>query len=64
MRLLLSMPGGSEWLIIILFLLIFVIVIPILAIVYYARAKQLKRDLENLSDERNDLLKRLLDKTS
>jgi uncharacterized membrane protein HdeD (DUF308 family) len=51
---LLSMPGGSEW-IIILLLGLLLIISPILAIVYYSRAKNLKK-------ENKELLEKLLNK--
>lgn len=58
MKLFLSMPGQSEFLIII----IFVLLIPILAILFYSRSKELKKQLEQLTIEKNELLKKLLDK--
>jgi len=51
---LLSMPGGSEWILIILFL-VFLIICPVLAIVYYLQAKRLRQ-------ENKELLTRLLDR--
>ena len=51
---LLSMPGGSEWIFIILLGLL-LIICPILAIVYYSEAKRLRR-------ENKELLMRLIDK--
>ena len=62
MKLFLSMPGQSEFLIIIIFVIIFVLLIPILAIVFYSRSKELKKQLEQLAIEKNELLKKLLDK--
>ncbi len=49
-----SLPGGGEW-IIILLIIVSLIVSPILAIVYYSQAKRLR--IEN-----KELLERLLDK--
>ncbi|WP_462254124.1 hypothetical protein [Ferruginibacter sp.] len=54
--LLFSMPGGGE-LIVLLFLGIFVIVSPILTIVYYSQAKRLRR-------ENKELVEKLLDRKS
>ena len=62
MKLFLSMPGQSEFLIIIIFVIIFVLLIPILAIVFYSRSKELKKQIEQLTIEKNELLKKLLDK--
>ena len=59
----LSMPGGSEWLIVLVGIM-FVIVMPILAIIYYFKYKQLQKEFDKVSAERKDLLKRLLDKSS
>jgi heme/copper-type cytochrome/quinol oxidase subunit 2 len=49
-----SLPGGGEWLMI-LFTLIFVIVAPVLAIIYYSEAKRLRR-------ENKELLEKLIEK--
>ena len=57
----LSLPGGTEWLFIIAAFL-FIITVPVMAIVYYSKYKQVKRELEKISGERDDLLRRLLDK--
>lgn len=51
---LLSMPGGSEWIIIIL-VLAFIIACPVLAIVFYLQTKRLRQ-------ENKELLARLLNK--
>lgn len=51
---LLSMPGGSEWIMIILFL-VFLIVCPVLTIVFYLQVKRLRQ-------ENKELLTRLLDR--
>ncbi len=40
---LLSLPGGAEWIIIILFLAI-VFVCPVLAIVFYLQSKRLRKE--------------------
>jgi hypothetical protein len=44
------MPGGGEW-IVILFVMLFVLVSPVLAIVYYNEAKRLRRENKNLLDK-------------
>jgi hypothetical protein len=49
-----SLPGGGEWLIII-FGLFFVIIAPILAIIYYSEAKRLRK-------ENKELLEKLLER--
>ena len=51
---LLSMPGGSEWIMIILFLVL-LIVCPVLTIVFYLQVKRLRQ-------ENKELLTRLLDR--
>jgi len=50
--LLLSMPGGSEWLLILIFFA-FVIVCPVLAIVYYMEAKRLRQENKMLREKLN-----------
>lgn len=60
MPLLFSMPGASEWIFIILILLVFLIT-PILAIVYYLRSKDLDKQLQVVTKERNELLEKLLE---
>ena len=62
MTLLLSMPGGSEWVIIGFFIIVFVILFPILTIVFYTKTRQLNKQLSELKEEKNILLKRLLEK--
>jgi hypothetical protein len=47
---LLSLPGGAEWLFII-FLLVFLIICPVLAIVYFLQAKSLKKENKVLLDK-------------
>jgi len=49
-----SLPGGGEWFIII-FGLFFMIVAPVLAIIYYSEAKRLRK-------ENKELLERLLER--
>ena len=60
---LLSMPGGSEWLLMGGLLLIN-LAFPILAILYFVKYRSLKKDMAKLSAERDDLLRRLLDKAA
>jgi len=47
----LSMPGGTEWIIIIA-ILTFLLLMPILAVIFYARSKVLKRQVEQLTQEK------------
>ncbi len=61
MILLFSMPGGSEWILVLLFLVL-ILIMPILAIVFYVRNKELNRQNKILTDEKNDLLKKLIDR--
>lgn len=56
MTLLLSMPGGGEFIIIIIVFLI--PAAPILAIVFYLQNKKLKKQVEQLNLEKEDLLRR------
>lgn len=51
MTVLASMPGGSEWIFVLLFLA-FVIAAPILAIVFYIKNKELKKEIEWLRREK------------
>ena len=55
--LLLSMPGGSEWLILMI-AIVFVIICPVLAIVYYMQAQGLKRENALLSKQIQQLQNR------
>jgi hypothetical protein len=61
MKLLLSMPGGSEWILLILVLSGFIL-IPILAIYYYSKSKRLLKELESMTREKEMLLAKLLEK--
>lgn len=56
-----SLPGGTEWLIIILFGLL-LIASPIAAIHYYSKSKSLKRENDSLKAERDKYLERLFEK--
>jgi preprotein translocase subunit YajC len=47
---LLSLPGGGEWIMIFLFF-IFVIVSPVLAIMYYMETKKLRKENKELLDK-------------
>jgi uncharacterized membrane protein len=51
-----SLPGGGEWLVI-LFGLLFLIISPVLAIVYYLEAKRLRK-------ENKELMERLMNQQS
>ena len=55
MNFLLSMPGDSEW-ILIIFFLFFLLLIPILLIVLYIRNRQLRRRIQELTIEKNNLV--------
>jgi ABC-type spermidine/putrescine transport system permease subunit II len=54
----LSMPGGSEWMILVLA----VLAGPILAIVYYSHNKELKKQIEILKQEKSELLSKISNK--
>lgn len=62
MTFLISLPGGTEWIILLLGLL-FLIVIPIMAISLYTRNKDLRRQIDALTTEKNTLLKKVLEKS-
>jgi len=49
---LLSMPGGSEWLIVVLYGL-FVLLFPIVSIIFYFQLQRLKRENRELRDMLN-----------
>ena len=57
--LLFGMPGASEWLVIII-AIIFFITMPILAIVFYLRIRELRKQISELTEEKNSLLEKLL----
>jgi hypothetical protein len=59
--LLIGMPGGSEWIFIIVALCA-ISIMPIVAIVFYMKNRELKRRLKEVTDEKNALVSRLLDK--
>jgi hypothetical protein len=59
----LSMPGGSEW-IIIIFVLLFLLAMPVLAIVFYLKSCDLRRQLDVVTREKNALLANLLQKNN
>lgn len=54
-----SLPGGSEWIFLILLGILF-LMMPVLAIVYYSKYKDQKRQVQQLTQEKNDLMNRLL----
>jgi hypothetical protein len=45
-----SLPGGGEWLMVI-FGLLFIIVAPVLAIIYYSEAKRLRKENKELVEK-------------
>ncbi len=61
MTLLLGMPGSSEWIFIIIALLT-LLIMPIVVIILYIKNRAVKRQVKILTDEKNSLLTRLLDK--
>lgn len=63
MTLLLSMPGGSEW-ILIFIVFSFLLIAPILAITFYSKNKKLSRDLDKVNQEKEILFNKLLEKTN
>ena len=52
MTLLFGMPGGAEWIFIILALFP-TLIIPILAIILYIKNRELKKQIKILTDEKN-----------
>lgn len=56
------MPGGSEWILILLFLCLG-IAVPVAAIYYYAKSKRLLSELQKVTEEKNILLAKLLEKS-
>ena len=59
MNLLLSMPAGAEWITLIILGLLF-IVFPVFALLYFLRNRKLKRQLEKVTKERDDLLNNMI----
>jgi uncharacterized membrane protein len=58
MNYLITMPGLSEWIVIILTLFMFIL-IPVLLIVLYMKNRQLNKQIQELTIEKNNLLSRL-----
>lgn len=56
-----GMPGASEW-IFIFIALIMLLITPILTIVFYIRNRELRKQVKILTDEKNGLVERLLEK--
>ena len=63
MKLLLSMPGGSEWIFVILFFC-WSLIIPICAIYYYSKSRRLIKELQRVTQEKDLLLAKILEKSS
>ncbi len=61
MKLLLTLPGGSEIAVILLFIL-FVLLVPILAVVFYSKTIVLKKQVEELTMENIELRSKLVGK--
>jgi len=57
---LLSMPGGPEWIVLIL-LLVMLLLIPIVAIYFFTKSQRLMKELEEVTKEKNKLLEKLLE---
>jgi len=53
------MPGGTEWIMLITVGGLF-IVFPVLAIMYYMRNRELKRKLDEVTKERDELIRNLI----
>lgn len=56
-----GMPGGYEWIIIFAFVLM-ILIIPVMAIKFYSKSKELKKQVDALTIERKELLDKLLSK--
>ena len=54
---LLLLTGGFEWILIVFFSIIFLIVLPILAIIFYTKNKQINKQIADLTEEKNGLSK-------
>ena len=59
MHLLLSMPGGAEWITLLIAGGLFII-FPVLALTYYMRNRQFKKKLEEVTKERDELIRNLI----
>jgi hypothetical protein len=55
MTFLLSLPGGAEWLLMLIAALAFILC-PILAIIFYTRSRDLKKQLDKVTRERDELM--------
>lgn len=55
------MPGGSEWILIFLMIPV-LLLIPIMAIYYYSKSKRLMKELQRVTEEKDMLLAKLLEK--
>lgn len=63
MQLLLSMPGGSEWILLFIFLSGFVIV-PAIAIYYYSKSRRLEKELDHVRREKDILMAKMPERTA
>jgi len=61
MKIAFGMPGGSEWVFIIIALVI-VLLIPVLLIIFLVNNRELKKRVNALTEEKNALLAKLLEK--
>jgi len=59
MHFLLSMPGGAEWITLIIIGTLF-FVFPALALIYFLRNKELKKKLEQVTKERDELMNNII----
>jgi hypothetical protein len=55
MTFLFSLPGGAEWLVMLVPALA-LILCPILAIIFYTRSRDLKKQLDKVTRERDELM--------
>ena len=65
MKLLFSLPGGLEWILVAIVAIIgcILLITPVLAIYYYSKSRRLMRELENIKGEKEALLAKVLEKT-
>ncbi|MBI1221396.1 MAG: hypothetical protein GC180_02235 [Bacteroidetes bacterium] len=63
MTFLVSMPGGAEW-VIVLFILIILLIMPLLAILFFVKMNGLRKELDAAKKENKELLEKLLEKNA